>query len=99
MRSIVKKAQFGAVFAAVMLSLSATAFAKDMTYEGDVLSVDVKAGTFIVKATEPGEVLEKAFLVGPKSTIFVEGELRLLGELVKGDHVVITYDPVADLTK
>jgi len=97
MRAMTKKTRLAAVLAAALLGVSTTAFAKTTRYEGDIVSIDLKAGTFTVRGTERGEALEKAFLVGPRSTIFMDGELRLLGQLGKGDHVVVTYDPANDL--
>jgi hypothetical protein len=45
-----------------------------------------------VKASKPGEVLEMAFHAGPRSEVFIEGSRVLFGELVKGDHVTVSYE-------
>lgn len=79
----------------MLLGLSGAAFAQAKTYEGDVVAIDTKAMTYTVKGTKPGENVEMAFHVDPSSQMFISGERRLLGEMVKGDHVVVTYGAMA----
>lgn len=79
------------IAAAILLSAGSLALAQQSTYEGDIVAVDTTAHTFTVKSSKPGEVAEMAFHVGVGSQIAIGGEPRLLGELVKGDHVVVTY--------
>lgn len=86
-----RRVRVAVMCAALLLGISALAKAQQLTYEGDVVAVDTKAVTFTVKGSKPGEMTEMAFHVGSGSQIFIEGERRLLGELVKGDHVVVTY--------
>jgi hypothetical protein len=86
-----KRARIAAACAALLLGVGVSAFAQERTYEGDIVALDGKANTFTVKATKPGEVMEMAFHVGTSAAIAVEGERPLFGELVKGDHVVVTY--------
>jgi hypothetical protein len=79
----------------VLVGGSGAAWAQQKTYEGDVASVDVKDMTYTVRGTRRGEDVEMAFHVGPGSQLFIGGERRLLGEIVKGDHVVVTYGTMA----
>ena len=81
-----------AVFAVLLLGGSTSAWAEERTYEGDIIAVDGKANTFTVKASEPGEFLEMAFHAGPKSEMFIDGNRVLFAELVKGDHVTVSYE-------
>ena len=80
-------AAFGA---AVVLGLSVSAMAQQK-YDGVIVAVDGKANTFTVKSSKKGEQAEMAFHVDQASRILVDGEQRLLGELVKGDDVEVTY--------
>ena len=81
-----------AVCAVVLLGMGASAWAQERTYEGDIITVDGKANTFTVKASKPGEVMEMAFHSGPKSEVFIDGSRVLFAELVKGDHVTVTFE-------
>ena len=65
---------------------------KEMTFEGDVVSVDVPAQEFTVKSTEKGSVSEMTFHVSRPTSITVDGQTILLGELPKGEHVTVTYE-------
>lgn len=87
----VKKARMAAMCAALLLGVSVSAFAQQPTYEGDIVALDGKANTFTVKGSKAGEVAEMAFHVGAPSEIMINGERILFGELVKGDHVVVSY--------
>jgi hypothetical protein len=89
-----KRERVAAVCAALLLGASVSAFAQETTYEGDIVALDGKADTFTVKASKPGEVLEMEFDAGKNSEIVIDAERRLFGELVKGDHVVVTYGTV-----
>ena len=81
-----------AVFAVLLLGSSASAWAEERTYEGDIIAVDGKANTFTVRASKTGEVLEMAFHAGPKSEMFIDGNRVLFAELVKGDHGTVSYE-------
>lgn len=85
------RVRVAALLAVTALGVSGSAFAQKHSYSGDVITVDVKAQTFTVKATKSGEAPEMAFKALPGSQFFVEGERRLLGELEKGDSVVVSY--------
>ena len=82
-----------AVFTMVLLGIGTAAWAQERTYEGDIVALDGKANTFTVRGTKPGEVMEMAFHAGPKSEMVVDGERVVFGELVKGDHVMVSYEP------
>ena len=79
----------------ILLGASGVALAQVETYEGDVVAVDTSAMTYTVKGTRPGEQVEMAFAFNPASRLMIDGEPRLLGEIVKGDHVVVRYDTIA----
>lgn len=93
MRTItgINRVRVAALCTGVLLGISGAAFAQGKTYEGDIVAVDTKAMTYTVKGTKAGENVEMAFHVDPGSQMFINGERRLLGEMVKGDHVVVTY--------
>ncbi len=86
-----KRARMAAACATLLLGVSVSAFAQEKTYEGDIVALDGKADTFTVKASKPGEVLEMEFHAGKNSELIIDAERRLFGELVKGDHVVVSY--------
>jgi hypothetical protein len=86
-----KAQRCAAIFAAVMLGVSASALAQQKTYEGEIIALDRKADTFTVKGSESGEVMEMAFHVAPTSVFIIDGEPLVFGEVLKGDHVVVTY--------
>jgi len=90
-----ERVRIATLVAGMLVGLSGAAWAQPRTYEGDVVSVDVKDMTYTVKGTRRGEDAEMAFHVGPGSQLFIGGERRLLGEIVKGDHVVVTYGTTA----
>ena len=89
-----RRGRMAAVCAAVVLGVSVAAWAQQLTYEGDVIGVDSNARTFTVKGSKPGEVLEMKFHVASTSAIVMEGRPSLFGELVKGDHVTVSYGSV-----
>ena len=64
---------------------------KDMTFEGDVVAVDVPAREFTVKSTEKGPVSEMKFHVAQPASIRIDGEPALLSQL-QGEHVTVTYE-------
>jgi hypothetical protein len=76
---------------AVLAFMSTGVSAQQKTYEGDIISVDGKANVFTVKGTRPGEAVEMAFHVGPKSEVMIGAERSIFAELVKGDHVTVEY--------
>ena len=97
-RTIAKNGgRLSVAFAALLLGLAVPVFAQQMKYEGDIVALDGKANTFTVKGSKPGEVTEMAFRVSPESLMLIEGEPGLFGELVKGDHVVVTYQSTGDV--
>jgi hypothetical protein len=65
---------------------------KEMTFEGDITSVNVPAKEFSVKSTEKGTASEMTFHVGRPVSIRIDGETTLLAELHKGEHVTVTYE-------
>lgn len=89
-----RRGRMAAVCAAVVLGVSVAAWAQQLTYEGDVIGVDSNARTFTVKGSKPGEVLEMKFHVASTSAIVMEGRPSLFGELIKGDHVTVSYGSV-----
>jgi len=66
---------------------------KEMTFEGDVVSVDVPAQEFTVKSTAKGAVNEMTFHVSRPTSVKVDGEIALLSEL-RGEHVTVTYETI-----
>ena len=64
---------------------------KEMTFEGDVVSVDVPAKEFTVKSTEKGSVNEMTFHVSRPTSIRIDGHTALLSEL-QGEHVTVAYE-------
>lgn len=63
-----------------------------MKYQGEVVSVDEKAHTFTVRATAKGESPEEMkFHADKDSQVYVDGERKLFAELIKGDHVTVSY--------
>ena len=65
---------------------------KEMTFEGEITSVNVPAQEFSVKSTEKGTPSEMTFHVGRPTSIRIDGEITLLAELRKGEHVTVTYE-------
>ena len=85
------------VLTMLLLGAGASARAQERTYEGDVVAVDGKANTFTVKASKPGQQpLEMAFHVSPRSELLIGGQRVVFAELVKGDHVTVTYESTGD---
>lgn len=87
----INRVRVAALCTGVLLGISGAAFAQAKTYEGDVVAVNATVMTYTVKGTTPGEQVEMAFHVDPSSRMFIGGERKLLGEMVKGDHVIVTY--------
>ncbi|MGE0462909.1 MAG: hypothetical protein AB7Q16_16220 [Vicinamibacterales bacterium] len=88
----VNRVRVAVLLMAVLFGAGLPAFAQQKnTYEGDIVGVDAKAMTFTVKGTKAGATADMAFKVDPGSQLFIDGQRRLLGELEKGDHVVVTY--------
>lgn len=87
----IHRVRVAALCTGVWFGISGAAFAQSKTYEGDVVAVNATAMTYTVKGTTPGEQVEMAFHVDPSSQMFIGGERKLLGEMVKGDHVIVTY--------
>jgi cell envelope opacity-associated protein A len=72
---------------------------KEMTFEGDITSVNVPAKVFTVKSTAKGNAGEMTFHVARPNSISIEGDLTNidgsptpLSSLQKGEHVTVTYD-------
>jgi hypothetical protein len=65
---------------------------KEMSFEGDIVSVDVPAREFTVKSAEKNTAGEMTFLVGKSTSIRIDGATVLRGQLRKGEHVTVTYE-------
>jgi hypothetical protein len=64
----------------------------EMTFEGQITSVDVPARQFTVRSSDTSSVSEMTFHVGHRSSIIVDHELTPIGALAKGEHVTVTYE-------
>jgi len=71
--------------------VKAKAKQKELTFQGDVVSVDVPAQEFTVKGLENGTTSEMTFHVARPTSVQVDGETVLLRQLKKGEHVTVTY--------
>jgi hypothetical protein len=80
------------VVTAALLGAGGTAWARERTYEGDVVAVDGKANTFTVKATKPGEQAEMAFHFNPHGSVYLDGGRVFFAEIERGDHVSVAYE-------
>jgi len=80
-----------AVVMVVVLGAGASAWAKEQSYEGDIVAIDGKANTFTVKATKPGEAAEMVFHFNPHGTVYLDGSRVFFAELERGDHVAVAY--------
>ena len=65
---------------------------KEMTFAGDVASVNAKARQLVVKSTAKGAGSEMTFQVGRQTEIFIDGQRALLSELQKDERVTVTYE-------
>ena len=68
---------------------------RELTFTGDVMSVDPKAQTFTVRHMVDGKVEEMAFHVNPAARLYVGDEAVLLREIRPGDAVTVAYDLTA----
>ena len=68
---------------------------KEMTFEGDITAVDVPTNEFTVKSREKGAASEMTFHVSRPVSVRIDGEIRPLRELAKGEHVTVTYEASA----
>jgi hypothetical protein len=80
------------VVTAALMGAGGTAWARERTFEGDVVAIDGRANTFTVKATKPGEQAEMAFHVNPHGSVYLDGGRVFFAELERGDHVTVAYD-------
>lgn len=88
----------------VILSIGTAAWAHDrsdatrsgsqeVTFSGNVISVDAKAQTITVKTITDGKAVEMAFHVNPETRLVIGAdEPALLRELRPGDSVTVTYE-------
>jgi hypothetical protein len=65
---------------------------KEMTFVGDIASVNAPANEFTVKGTEKGGVSEMTFHVGRPLSISIDDQMTPLNELKKGERVTVTYE-------
>jgi hypothetical protein len=66
---------------------------KEMTYEGDIVSVSVPGNEFVVKGTDKNGPREMAFKVSGDTRIEIDGSRILFSQLERGDHVTVAYLP------
>ncbi len=68
---------------------------KGMSVNGQVVSIDSKAGTVVVKADATGGTAaprDMSFTVGPKTKILKDGKAAGLADLKAGDKVAVEYE-------
>jgi hypothetical protein len=85
--------------AGILLSAPAWAHGKahlvgsnTLSYAGEIVSVDVPARELVVKSTAKKEPSEMTFHVTSESSVFVDGQLRPLAALEKGERVKVSYE-------
>ena len=83
--------EVAAVVMVALLGAGGSAWAKEQTYEGDVVAIDGQANTFTVKATKTGEAAEMAFHFNPHGTVYLDGSRVLFADLERGDHGTVAY--------
>ena len=65
---------------------------KMLTFEGDIVSLDVPAQDFTVRNVDNGRTYEMRFHVEDPIGVHMDGQVVLLSELRKGDRVTVTYE-------
>jgi Cu/Ag efflux protein CusF len=68
---------------------------KGMSVNGQVVSIDSKAGTVVVKADAVGGTAaprDMSFTIGPKTKILKDGKAAGLADLKAGDKVAVEYE-------
>jgi hypothetical protein len=68
---------------------------KGMSVNGQVSSIDAKAGTLVVKADAMGGTAaphDMSFTIGPKTKILKDGKAAGLADLKAGDRVAVEYE-------
>jgi Cu/Ag efflux protein CusF len=68
---------------------------KGMSVNGQVTSIDAKAGTLVVKAEAMGGTAaphDMSFTIGPKTKILKDGKAANLADLKAGDRVAVEYE-------
>jgi len=78
------------------LALAAQEGPKTMTVNGQLVSIDAKAATVVVKAdAASGPARDLSFGVGPKTKILKDGNTVALADLKPGDKVSVEYESVS----
>src|SRR5262245_56312358 len=84
-------ASLGLLVGASAGAAAAPATRVEPTFKGEVVSVDTVNHSFVVKGTEKGEASEMSFAVAEGTTITIEGQRVLFGQLRKGEPVTVVY--------
>ncbi len=78
------------------LALAAQEGPKTMTVNGQLVSVDAKASSVVVKAeSAAGAARDMSFGIGPKTSILKDGKPVSLAALVPGDKVAVEYESMS----